>query len=149
GDEFTRLWRSKQFEYCWLRSLTGHYKDFYEVTEDALVYTAQALNLKLTPETQAKLLGSYLRLTPWPDSVAGLHTLKKAGVRLITIANFSPKMLHENARHAGIEGLFENLLSTATNQTYKPDPRAYELGPTTLGLQKKDILFAAFGGWDA
>src|SRR4029453_13350607 len=93
GEEFVKLWRTKQFDYCFLRSITGRYKNFYEVTEDALVYTAQALNLKLTPEDQAKLLNNYLRLKPWPDSIAALRTLKKAGVRLITIANFSPKML--------------------------------------------------------
>ena len=69
-------------------------------------------------------------------------------MKIITIANFSKKMLEENARNAGILELFDVLLSTETNATYKPDPRAYELGMKTLNLRKDEIVFAAFGGWD-
>jgi 2-haloacid dehalogenase len=58
-------------------------------------------------------------------------------------------MLRANAEQAGITGLFDVLLSTEANGTYKPDPAAYELGMKTLKLKKKEIVFAAFGGWDA
>jgi 2-haloacid dehalogenase len=64
----------------------------------------------------------------------------------MTIANFSPDVLQANAERAGIADLFDDLLSTAVNQTYKPDPRAYELGVERLGLKKEEIAFAAFGG---
>src|ERR1700723_90086 len=62
--EFTRLWRAKQFEYCYLRTITGRYADFYKVTEDALVYTAEAMKLDLSPETRKHLLNAYLTLKP-------------------------------------------------------------------------------------
>jgi 2-haloacid dehalogenase len=75
--------------------------------------------------------------------------LKAAGVRIITIANFSPTMLRANADNAGITNLFNELLSTEVNNTFKPDPRAYDLGMKTLHLRKEEIVFAAFGGWDA
>ena len=45
--------------------------------------------------------------------------------------------------------LFDALISTDANHTYKPDPRAYQLGVDSLKLEKRDIVFAAFGGWDA
>jgi 2-haloacid dehalogenase len=88
-------------------------------------------------------------LKPWPDAVAALRTLKKSGVRIITIANFSPDMLRANADRAGITDLFDDLISTELNGTFKPDPRAYELGMNELKLQKAEIVFAAFGAWDA
>jgi len=38
GEEISNLWRIRQFEYAWLRTLSGRYVDFWKVTEDALVY---------------------------------------------------------------------------------------------------------------
>jgi 2-haloacid dehalogenase len=149
GAEFTRMWRAKQFEYGYLRSITNRHADFFAVTEDALVYTAQAMKLDLTAERRKSLLNAYLTLTPWPDAVPALRKLRASGLRIITIANFSGKMLRANAEHAGITDLFDTLLSTEVNGTYKPDPHAYELGMQQLGLKKEEIVFAAFGGWDA
>ncbi|MGB4107030.1 MAG: haloacid dehalogenase type II [Alphaproteobacteria bacterium] len=149
GTEFTKMWRTKQFEYGFLRSIAGRHEDFFKVTEDALVYTAQAMDLDLTPEKRQKLLNAYLTLEPWPDAEAGLRKLKESGVKIITIANFSEKMLRANADNAGITDLFDELLSTEVNGTYKPDPNAYELGMKRLGFNKEEIVFAAFGGWDS
>jgi 2-haloacid dehalogenase len=149
GAEITKLWRSKQFEYCFLRSLTNRHEDFFKVTEDALVYTTRAMKVDLPPETRERLLAAYLTLKPWPDTLDALRKLKAAGVRIITISNFSPDMLKANTNGAGITGLFDELLSTEANGTFKPDPRAYALGMRTLNLQKDEIVFAAFGSWDA
>jgi 2-haloacid dehalogenase len=149
GTEFTTAWRARVFDYGFLRSITGHQEDFFKVTEDALIYTAEALRLELPADRRKRLLDAWLTLTPWPDTVEGLKKLKAAGVRIITIANFSPLMLRSNADHAGITGLFDELLSTEVNRSYKPEPRAYALGMERLKLQKDEIVFAAFGGWDA
>ena len=149
GVEFTKAWRSKQFEYSFLRSITNDHEDFFKVTGDALDYTAEQMHLELTSETRARLLNAYLTLKPWPDAVAALKKLKVAGVRIITISNFSPTMLRANADNAGITNLFDELLSTEVNRTFKPDPHAYELGMKRLHLRKDEIVFAAFGGWDA
>lgn len=147
--EFTRAWRSKQFEYGFLRAITGQHADFFEVTGDALDYTAAALHVRLDREARDRLLNAYLSLKPWPDARRALERLKAAGVRIITIANFSPMMLRANADHAGITTHFDQLLSTARNGTYKPSPDAYALGMHELGMKKEEIVFAAFGGWDA
>src|SRR5580658_4643900 len=144
GAEFTKMWRAKQFDYCFLRTITNRHADFSKVTEDALVYTAQAMKLNLSPEMRKQLLNAYLTLKPWPDAVDALRKLKASGIRIITIANFSPKMLRSNADAAGITDLFDDLLSTEENGTYKPDPRAYELGLERLKLKKEEIVFAAF-----
>lgn len=149
GMDFTKAWRAKLFEYGFLRSITGNHEDFFKVAEAALDYTMESMQLKATPSQKEDMLNAYLKLKPWPDAVAGLRKLKASGVRIITIANLSHKMLHENARNAGIVDLFDELLSTEVNHTYKPDSKAYALGLERLGLQKDDIVFAAFGGWDA
>jgi 2-haloacid dehalogenase len=149
GRELTNLWRNRQFEYAWLRSITNRYVDFYAVTDDALVYAVHALKLEMTATQKEQLLQAYLHLTPWPDTADALRRLRDSGVRIITIANFSPEMLRTNAEQAGLIGLFDLLLSTDANHTYKPDPRAYALGMQRLHLAKQDIVFAAFGGWDA
>jgi len=149
GREFTNLWRTRQFEYTWLRSITNRYVDFFAVTEDALVYAANAMNLELTAQQKRHLLEAYLHLTPWPDTADALRRLRESGIRVITLANFSPTMLRSNAENAGLMGLFDALVSTDANHTYKPDPRAYRLGMDHLHFLKQDIVFAAFGGWDA
>jgi 2-haloacid dehalogenase len=112
NTEFTKAWRAKQFEYGFLRSITGRHEDFFKVTEDALVYTAAAMQLPLPPEMRQRLLNAYLSLQPWPEAVPALRQLKAAGVRIITIANFSGRMLRANAEGAGIVDLFDELLST-------------------------------------
>jgi 2-haloacid dehalogenase len=149
GRAFTDLRRTRQFEYCWLRSITNRYVDFSAVTDDALTYTANAMHVALTPPQRHTLLDAYLHLTPWPDTAAALGRLRASGVRVITIANFSPPMLRSNAERAGLLPLFDALVSTDENHTYKPDPRAYQLGVDRLVLPKERIVFAAFGGWDA
>ena len=149
GMDFTKAWRAKQFEYGFLRSITKNHEDFFKVTEDALHYTIENMKLEATGAQKKQLLNAYLSLKPWPDAVEGLKKLKASGVKIITIANFSNMMLQSNANNAGISDLFDELLSTEVNGTYKPDPEAYALGMNRLGLKKDDIVFAAFGGWDA
>ena len=149
GREFTNLWRTRQFEYSWLRSITDRYADFSVITEDALIYTAHAMKVELAASQKRQLLDAYLHLTPWPDTGAALRRLRQSDIRVVTIANFSPAMLRANAEHAGLMTLFDALLSTDANHTYKPDPRAYQLGADQLHVTKQNIVFAAFGGWDA
>ncbi len=149
GMEFTKAWRTKQFEYGFLRSITDKHEDFFKVTEDALLYTIENMKLEATHEQRERLLNAYLTLKPWPDAIDGLKKLKASGIKIITIANFSKKMLQANADNAGIADLFDELLSTEVNGTYKPDAKAYALGMERLGLKKEEVVFAAFGGWDA
>ena len=107
------------------------------------------MHVQLTAAQKQQLMDAHLHLTPWPDAADALRRLRAADVRVITLANFSPSMLRANAENAGLTSLFDALVSTDANRTYKPDPRAYQLGVDRLQLEKRDIVFAAFGGWDA
>jgi 2-haloacid dehalogenase len=125
------------------------YADFWEVTEDALVFATRMLKLDLPAEKRQRLLGAYLTLKPWPDVPPALGMLLEAGIRLAFLSNFTPRMLDACIRGAGLDGRFEQVLSTDRLKTYKPDPRAYQLGIDALKLRREEILFAAFAGWDA
>jgi 2-haloacid dehalogenase len=149
GATLGELWRTRQFEYCWLRTLTGRYADFRQVTDDALVFAAAQLKLDLTAEKRERLLQATLALKAYPDVQDALSALRRRGIRLALLSNFSARMLEANIAAAGLDGAFEALLSTDRVRAYKPDPRAYRMAIDALGLGKEEIVFAAFAGWDA
>lgn len=149
GTEFSEVWRTRQFEYQWLRALSGRYVDFWQTTEDALVFAAQRLELELTAEKRARLMQTYLALETWPDVPAALARLKQAGVRLALLSNMTAEMLHACIGHAGLAGMFEHVLSTDQIRAYKPEPRAYQMAIDAFELEREEILFVAFAGWDA
>lgn len=148
GAELSNAWRTRQFEYQWLRALSGRYADFWQATEEGLVFAAKGMQLDLTADKRDQLMQAYLQLNAWPDVPAVLKRLKEAGMRLAFLSNMTRAMLEANTRHAGLDGLFEHVLSTDQARSYKPDPKAYELGVKTLRLKREEILFAAFAGWD-
>jgi 2-haloacid dehalogenase len=149
GAELSAAWRTRQFEYCWLRTLNRNYADFWRVTEDALVFACKAAKLDLKPETRAKLMDAFLRLKPWPDSIAAMKAMKAANIRLAYVSNMTPTMLRVLTENAGAADLFEHQLSTDAAQAFKPDPRAYQMAEKAFELPRESIVFAAFGGWDA
>ena len=152
GDEaeaLCELWRTKQFGYSWLRGAAEQYVDFRQVTYEALVAAEGARQLSLSEAQRNQLVDTYSALPPWPDTREMLARWKRAGLRLATLANYSPVMQQRLIGGAGLLGAFDALISTDAARTFKPDPRAYGLGPRVLGLKKEEIAFSAFGGWDA
>ena len=149
GTDLIAVWRTRQFEYQWLRALGGRYADFTATTEEALVYSARQLQLDLTAEKRAQLMAPYGTLEAWPDVAPTLRTLKDAGIRLALLSNMTEAMLRAGIENAGLRGLFEHVLSTDRLHTYKPDPRAYQMGVEAFGVRREEIVFAAFAGWDA
>jgi 2-haloacid dehalogenase len=149
GVELSSVWRTRQFEYTWLRTISRRYSDFREVTDDALVFAAKALKVELTPDKRALLMEAYLKLRCWPDVPAALGSLKKAGIRLAILSNLTAGMLEAGIQNSNLAGVFDYVLSTDRVRAYKPDPRAYRMGLDAFGLKASQVLFAAFAGWDA
>lgn len=149
GKELFALWRLRQFEYGWLRTLNRTYVDFRQVTEDALVYACNASKLELDAARRARLMAAAFAFKPWPESAAALAALRKSGVRLAYLSNLPADVLASLSETAGISDLFDHALSTDLVQAFKPDPRAYAMAQTAFQLPKENIVFAAFGGWDA
>jgi len=149
GAELSNVWRTRQFEYQWLCALSRRYLDFEQATDGALVYAANLLKLDLTPDKRAQLMQAYLELKAWPDVLPALRRMKDLGIRLALLSNATPRILDAGIDQSGLQSLFDHVISTDTIQTYKPDPRAYQLGIDAFKLQRNQIAFAAFGGWDA
>jgi 2-haloacid dehalogenase len=149
GEELSNQWRTRQFEYTWLRNSMRLYTDFWKVTQDALNYAAQQSKLDLTSEKSSQLMSAYLRMKPWNDVVAALEALRKRGLRLALLANLTPTMMRSCVTASGLQGMFEFELSTDSVKAFKPDPAAYAMVTEAFHLEKYEILFVAFGGWDA
>ncbi len=148
GTELADVWRVRQFEYQWLRALAGTYADFWEVTQSALDFAAQSLQLELSSTRRATLMQEYLRLEAWPDVRDALAVLKQSGRQSIILSNATEPILTAGIRNSGLDGLFQHVISTDRIRSFKPDPRAYRLATDVVGLQKEEILFVAFAGWD-
>lgn len=149
GAALSDVWRARQFEYQWLRASAHQYADFLRTTEDALVFAAKQIRLELTPDARAQLMHAYMTLEAWPDARPALSALKAAGLRLALLSNMTAAMLHAGIATAGLDGLFEHVLSTDARKTYKPDPLAYQMGVDTFNLKRGEIVFVSFAGWDA
>src|SRR5215510_15149334 len=128
GAELSNAWRIRQFEYQWLRALAGHYADFWQATEEALVFAANLLKLDLSADKRDRLMRAHLELQAWPDAGPALRSLRDSGVRLALLSNATPGMLDAWTRRSSLENIYEYVLSTNTIRTYKPDPRAYQMG---------------------
>jgi 2-haloacid dehalogenase len=129
----------------------GRYADFWQVTDEALVFTAALLKLELTADRRERLMQAFLELKAWPDARSALSALKRAGVSLAFLSNLTARMLDAAVKNSGLDGLFEPHLTTDLVRAYKPDPRAYQMGVDAFGVPREQIVFvfAAFGGWDA
>ena len=146
---FAETWRTRQFEYTWLRTVGSEYQDFWSVTRDALRFAAKASGISLSGADEDRLMGAYLELGVWPDVLPALQALKAQGLRLAFLSNFTAGMLQSSARHAGIASFFDGMLSTDAVRRFKPHPDAYRLGLDALGIRREEAVFAAFAGWDA
>ena len=148
GAMFVQAWRTRQFEYQWLRALGDRYVDSWQATEDSLAFAARQVGLTLTTEQQKQLMSPYADLAVWPDVAETLPMIERLGVRLGILSNLTGSMLESGLAKAKLRSLFSHVLSTDQVRSYKPARRAYQLGVNTLGLERSEILFVAFAGWD-
>ncbi len=149
GRELSLLWRQKQLEYTWLRSLMGRYASFEQVTDDALVFACNALGLPLDAARRQTLGDAYLQLRPFPEVPATLQSLNRQGLPLAILSNGSVRSIDQVVRHAGLLDRFAHLISVEAVGIFKPHDRAYELGEQHLGLPRSSILFVSSNAWDA
>jgi 2-haloacid dehalogenase len=149
GDAISKMWRQKQLEYTWLRTLMDRYKDFEAATLDALRYTCGTLQLTLDAANEKLLCDEYLRLAPYPEVPAALAQLKAAGFKLAILSNGSRHSIRQVVEHSGLSSSFDALLSVDELQRFKPHPSVYQLAVDSLGIPASDILFVSSNAWDA
>jgi 2-haloacid dehalogenase len=143
GMQLSQLWRAKQLEYTWQRSLMQRYVPFSQVTREALAYSCAALGLDAGPHAAA-LMEEYLHLAPFPEVPAALERLK---MKRAILSNGSPDLLDPLVRNSGLR--FDAVLSVDELKIYKPAPQVYELAVKRLGVPKDRIGFVSSNCWDA
>jgi 2-haloacid dehalogenase len=148
AQELNELWRSRIFEYQWLRALSGRYSNFQQVVEESLDFATKSLGIDLSAGNRADLAHAYSNLKAWPDAEAALRTLKALGLKTGFLSNMTAEMLRANLRNSGLSDYIDIVLSTDAAKSFKPDPRAYSLACTELNLTKQEVIFVAFAGWD-
>ena len=131
ADPVSILWRTKQLEYTWLRSLMRQHVDFWQITSDALEYAFSAHEI-INPELQNRLLQAYHQLDCYPEVPETLKWLKDQGFGTAILSNGSPKMLASGVNNLGLEKLIGSVLSVEEVGVFKPDPRVYQLAVEQL-----------------
>jgi 2-haloacid dehalogenase len=149
GAALAALWRDRQIDYTRLRTLSGQYRDFYQVTGDALRFAARKLGLPLDAAGEQRLMRQYACLAAFPENLDALRELKALGLPLAILSNGTPGMIEIAVRSAGMDGLFAQLLSVDSIRQYKTAPAAYQLGVDALGFAAAEILFVSSNCWDA
>jgi 2-haloacid dehalogenase len=150
GDAATplvALWRRKQLEYTWLRTLMGRHADFETVTRDALAYALDALGLS-APGLEPGLVQAFRRLQSYPDARDTLAALRAAGIRTAVLSNGNPDMLRDAFEHSGLAPLLDRVISVQPLGVYKPSPAVYALAPQALGVPVEEIVFVSGNAWD-
>lgn len=148
GSAITEIWRLKQLEYTWLRSMMERYEDLWTVTRESLAYTLKSLGLEADPATFDKILKCYLHLTPYPDALETLETLRGQGHRLAILSNGSQSMLDELVANTGFKDALDAVLSVDAKGIFKPSPQAYSLVQEKLGVEPSDVVFVSCNPFD-
>lgn len=146
GGYITQVWRLKQLEYSWLRSLMGRYEDFRAITRDSLDYTLGTLGLTAHEAQLDRIVDAYNTLSPYPEAPEALGALQ--GYRLAILSNGSPAMLDAVVQYSGLDKLLEAVISVDPAKVYKPDPRAYALVEARLGCRPDEVMFVSSNGFD-
>ncbi len=146
GTALSHLWRAKQLEYTWLRSLMFQYRDFWQVTESSLEYACRARGLTLEATAKSRLMDAYLHLAAYPEVRETLASL--AGRQLLILSNGSPQMLSALVESSGLKEAFAHVLSVNAVKVYKPNPAVYQLAATRTKLDRGAIGFVSSNFWD-
>jgi 2-haloacid dehalogenase len=146
ADALSQLWRGKQLEYTWLRSLMGRHADFWQVTGDALDYALARTGVDA--RLREPLLQAYLALDAYPEVPDALRRLRAGGLKTAILSNGEPRMLGAAARSARIAELLDAILSVEEVGVFKPHPKVYQLALDRLAVPPHQIVFQSSNAWD-
>jgi 2-haloacid dehalogenase len=146
GELVIHLWRLKQLEYTWLRSLMRSYQDFWLVTQESLEFALKSVGIEPAPSLCNRLMSGYLHLDLYEEAEQALGSLR--GYNLAILSNGSPSMLETLVSSSKIAGCFKQVISVDQVKLYKPEPACYALVEPALGVAKEEVLFVSSNGFD-
>jgi 2-haloacid dehalogenase len=147
AEALSLLWRAKQLEYTWVRSLTGRYRDFWALTAEALEFAFAAFP-SADPVLRKTLLEAYRHLDCYPEVREAIRALQGQGKQLAILSNGTLDMLASAISAAGLDGYFEAVLSVDSIGAYKTDPRVYDLVTAHFRVRPAAVSFQSSNRWD-
>jgi 2-haloacid dehalogenase len=147
-EQVNRVWREKQLQYTWLRTLQGRHADFWQVTGDALDFALAASGID-DRGLRDRLMNAYLTLEVFPEVPPVLQSLKSMGSKTAILSNGTPEMLRAAISNAKIEHLLDAVLSVEEVGVFKTHPNVYQLAVDRLGVGAERIWFISSNAWDA
>ena len=148
AQALSEMWRLKQLQYTWLRSLMGEYVAFWQVTGEALDYALAAHGIE-DAAIRKRLMDLYLTLDAYPDALDTLARLREAGFATAILSNGSPDMLDAAVGSSGLGTELDAVLSVEDVGIFKPDGRVYQLAVDRMGVARAEICFVSANAWDA
>jgi len=148
ADELAAVWRVRQLEYTWLRSLMQEYVEFWQVTGDGLDYAMASLGIE-DDALRERLMDIYMVLDAYPEVKDVLTSIKAGGIKTAILSNGTPKMLNAAVANAGIEDVLDDTFSVETVGVYKPHPSVYQMAVDGLGVETGRVCFMSSNAWDA
>lgn len=142
------MWRTKQLEYTWLRSLMDRYADFWQVTGEALDYALDANEIS-DAGLRDDLMSAYLSLDCYAEVPSVLEQLKSAGMKTAVLSNGSPRMLMSAVESAGLGQYLDAVLSVDSLGIFKPHPSVYQMAVEELAVNASAVSFQSSNAWDA
>jgi len=141
------LWRKKQLEYTWLRSLMGKFQGFNQVTKDALDYACQFYEVE-DEALKQRILSIFEQPIAYDDARAFLKRCSMQGFQTAILSNGEKDTLEQGVRNTKIDGYIDHVLSASRVKIFKPSPRVYELATRSFSCNYSDIIFFSSNPWD-
>ena len=146
---FVADWRRKQLEYAFLTTMANAYRDFDELTKDALAFTCEQREVELDSSRMRELADAWRTMPAYGDVAAVLQALAAQDIPLAVLTNGTPSSANTALEHAGVRGLLTDVLSVDSVRAYKPDPRVYALATARFACAPREIVFVSSNAWDA
>jgi 2-haloacid dehalogenase len=147
GQLLSEIWRAKQLEYSWVRTLMGTYADFWQLTEQALDYAFGRVP-SVDRKIRDRLLEAYWQCDCYPEVPFVLKALKAEGARLAILSNGTQAMLDAAIRCAALEPLLDEVFSVDQVRRFKTDPAVYEMVTTAWRVYPDKVSFQSSNRWD-
>ena len=147
GQVLSEIWRAKQLEYSWTRTLMGAYRDFWALTEEALDY-AFAKVPSVDTSLRERLLQAYWRLDCYAEVPRILGALKAEGAKVAILSNGSPSMLQSAVASAALDTMIDDVFSVDVLKRFKTDQTVYQMVTDAWRLYPDKISFQSSNRWD-
>lgn len=143
----SEVWRQKQLEFTWTRTLMDRYVDFWELTQQALDYAFEKFP-NTNRDARQKLLDAYWELEAFAEVRDVLKALKDAGKRTAILSNGSGGMLNAAVESAGLTDLLDANISVDRLGRFKAVPAVYQMVCDDFSVEPCDVSFQSSNRWD-